>query len=226
MNMKKILLLIMAFAVCHFSDGQVMAQADSLKNFHFVYIDHEPTTPVGQLCERINKLYNDAEEMGEALIVYLADETHPMISLTNVADSAAMGESGSKDAFYQIIDALQGEVYHEVSTADAETIKKLIGQDGSFPLFAKTDSGRMNYKSVTLDFYIGSRFWALRYNERIIAALFSSLKVAECLEKYPRAVFAFNVFKAKDDSLLYQEGKPFGLQNMDGINDKLNIIEY
>ena len=60
------------------------AQDYSNVNLHFVYIDHEPSTPVNQLCQRIRSLRDDAIEVEDALIVYLSDGRQSLLSFTNL----------------------------------------------------------------------------------------------------------------------------------------------
>ena len=198
-------------------------------DFHFVYIDHEPqpATPATQLCTRINKLRTNAAETGNALIVYLANEDTPLLSFTNVADPDGAQQRDSLEAFYEIIDASQSVPSHEVnSVSDVDSIKKLIGPSGAFPLFDEA-SGEMRYKSVTIDFYVGPRFWNLRHNDNIIAQLYVILRLKDLMKKYQRKQLSFNVYKAQGQVLNYPEGKPFGLHNKDGINDnpKVNTIK-
>ena len=139
--------------------SQDSASADSMAGHHFrfVYIDHEPDTPVGLLCERLEKLHNDALEMGDKLIVYLANEDTPFVSFTNIESFP-----DSLDIFYTIIDELQISTYHEVNpTIDNDSIKSLIGIEGRNPVFNENGPDWIRYASVSLDFYIGKRFWAL-----------------------------------------------------------------
>lgn len=196
-------------------------------NFHFVYIDHEPTTPIGELCRRISKLHNDAVETGDKVIIYLANEDQPIISFTNLKDPVDGLHRDSVGFFDFLIDELQSINYHEVYSTDLDTIKAFIGIDGKFPLFdEKSDDRQMNYKSVAIDFYIGKRFWALHYNENVIAQLFESLRIPYYMKKYPVSQLSFNVFKPENDLLIYPEGQPFGLHDLGGINKTINIIEY
>jgi len=208
----------------------IMAETVSLENanFHFVYIDHEPTTPVGELCSRLTKLYNDALETGDRLIVYLSNEDQPFISFTNLKDPFPDMHRDSLGYFDNIIDELQGVNYHDVYSAmDLETIKDIIGIDGKIPLFEEVDyEGRMRFKSVTMDFYIGKRFWALHYNEAIIANLFVSLQIPTYMKKYPITQLSFNVFKPQADVLEHPEGMPFGKHDLGRINETVNILEY
>lgn len=204
--------------------------SDANANFHFVYIDHEPTTPVGELCRRISKLRNDALETGDKVIIYLANEDQPMISFINLKDPVSEMKRDSIGFFDIIIDELQSMNYHEVNKTDLDTIKSIIGIDGTFPLFdEKGHDGQMNYKTVTIDFFIGKRFWALQYNEGIIGKLYESLRLAHYMKKYPITQLSFNIFKPESDQLIYSEGEPFGslAEINDAIkNEMIKISEY
>ena len=135
------------------ANGQDTLASDSVAldsatthHFHFIYIDHEPDTPIGLLCKRVEKLHNDVLETGDKLIVYLSNEESPLISYTNIEN-----KKDSISTFYKIIDELQGSTYHEVnSSIDNDSIKSLIGIDGLIPIFKEGDSDLMQYASVSL----------------------------------------------------------------------------
>lgn len=200
-------------------------------DFRFIYIDHEPqpATPASQLCNRIYKLQKDAAETGDPMIVYLSNDEAPIISFTNLADPDSALHRDKEDAFFHIIDEIQNIASHEVSaTTDMEVIKSLIGAAGTYPLFDEVaGADTMRYKSITIDFYIGPRFWNLRHNDNIIAQLYAVLRLSKYMDLYPRRRLSFNVYKAKGQELNYPEGKPFGYHNKDGINDnpKVRIIK-
>ncbi len=197
-------------------------------NFHFVYIDHESSTPVSKICRYLIKIYNDAQETGDKLVIYLANEEKPFISFMNIADPSIDLHRDSLRYFEEIIDELQNVNYHDVyADVDLNIIKQLLGIDGSIPLFKEVDyEERLSFKSVTMDFYIGKRFWALNYNEAIIANLFVSLQIPKFMKKYPVTSLAFNVFKPEGEQLEYPERMPFGQNNLENINEVINIKAY
>lgn len=201
-----------------------VAQRDTLPNFHFVYIDHEPAMRASDVCELLSQLYDNTKEVGDALIVYLANEETPLVSVSNM-DKKTIGQAAdSTNVFYLIIDELQSRSYHDVDAkVDLDTIKSLVGENGKWPLFR---NGEMQYKSVVFDFYVGSQFWSLGYNKKVIADLFNSLNITKYMEKYSKTELIFNVLKPKEVRLPYTDGKPFGSQNLQGINDKVRIFEY
>lgn len=199
-------------------------------HFRLVYIDHEPTTPIAIIHQRLEKLHDDAIESGSLLIIYLADEDRPLISLTNFGDSALDERYYSEDAYDEVIEQMYIQTAHEVwASYDLNTLKSILGSDGIYPLFSEKDTiSEMNFKSVILDFYVGSQFWNLRCNEELLAQLFVSLKIDEKLNTnaFPITKLAFNVLKPRGVQLMYPSRMPFGRKNLGGINEKIEIKEY
>lgn len=194
----------------------MVAQDYSKTNLHMVYIDHETSTPATELCLRLRTLRNDAIEIEDALIVYLADGRTPHVSLTGLPD--ATGQNRNKEeAIYEIFEALQNANSHSIIVR--EDRHRLLQLFDEFNFV--DDKGALCFNRVTIDFYVGPSFWALGY-EKLISHLFVALGVAQL----PRDRFAFNIFKPKGTNLGFPEGKPFGEQNVDGINQKLNVLEY
>lgn len=193
------------------------AQDYSKMNLHFVYIDHEPSTPVNKLCERLRTLRDDAIEVEDALIIYLSDGRQSLMSFTNMKDIYDKNRD-TNDAFVEIIAALQDANSHDViASEDRRNILRLFDEYNFI-----NESGTFLFNSVTMDFYVGAVFWALGNNEKVISHLFVDFDAASL----PQDKFVFNVFKPKGESLGYPEGKPFGDNNVDGINSKLSIFEY
>lgn len=189
----------------------------SSMNLHFVYIDHEPSTPVNKLCERLRMLRDDAVEIGDALIIYLADGQSPIVSLTGLKDKKGLGRDDNQ-TYTRIVAALQNANYHDVmARIDREKIIQLFDEYDFVD-----ESGNFLFNSVIMDFYVGPEFWSLKDNERVIAHLFTAFKAAS----YTKGKFSFNVFKAKEQELDYPKGMPFGDNNIDGINEKLSIFDY
>ena len=210
--------LIILIAVLWFVGLQnVEAQDYSKMNLHFVYIDHEPTTPVNQLCQRIRTLRDDAIEVEDALIVYLSDGRQSLLSFTNLEDKRGM-ERDKGEAFVNIIAALQDANSHDVRAQDDRNNILKLFEEYNFV----NDEGKLLFSSVTMDFYVGPEYWALGNNEKVITHLFVDFDAAS----FPKERLAFNVFKPKGQTLNYPEGMPFGDNNIDGINQKLSIFEY
>lgn len=193
------------------------AQDFSSMNLHFVYIDHEPSTPVNKLCERIRTLRDDAIEVDDALILYLSDGKQSLISFTNLKDNYGK-DRDSNDAFVGIIAALQDANSHDVTASEDRKNILTLFDEYNFV----NEMGHFKFSSVTMDFYVGSGFWSLGNNEKVISHLFVDFDVAS----QPKDKFVFNVFRPKGEVLDYPEGQPFGDNNIDGINNKLSIYEY
>ena len=213
-NYQTVLLTVMIMFVSAFT---VKAQDFSNVNLHFVYIDHEPSTPVNQLCQRIRTLRDDAIEVEDALIVYLSDGKQSLMSFTNLQDVNS-GDRDKNEAFVDIVAALQDANSHDViAQEDRRNILKLFEEYNFID-----EDGRFLFNSVTMDFYVGPEFWSLGNHEKVISHLYVDFDAAS----FPKDKLAFNVFKPKGQSLNYQEGMPFGDNNIDGINQKLSVFEY
>lgn len=193
------------------------AQDYSKMNFHFVYIDHETSTPVNQLCKRIRTLRDDAIEVEDALVVYLSDGRQSMMSFTNLKDINNENRD-TNEAFVNIIAALQDANSHDViAREDRKNILKLF-DDYNFI----DEQGRFLFNSVTMDFYIGPDYWNLGNHEKVIAHLFVDFDASS----FAKTKLAINIFKPKGVDLKYPEGMPFGDNNIEGINQRLSIFEY
>lgn len=195
--------------------------AQQTKNYQFVYIDHEVNTPVNKLCQKLKELYDDAYETGDVLIIYLStglpSEGYCMQSLTNIKDVTEK-KLDTEEAFDKIIGALQNSNYHSVNPkADVNNILNL------FETYNYLDNnGKLSYKNVKLSFYVGSRFWTLGYEYSVLSYLYALLGVADM----PLGVFSYNVMASLADKPKYEEGKPFGELNLQGINEKVKITLY
>ena len=211
--MKKLLSIIF-FLVCALC---IKAQDYSKVNLHFVYIAHEPSTPVNQLCKRIRTLRDDAIEVEDALIVYLSDGRQSLLSFTNLQDIGGRNRD-QNDAFVDIIAALQDANSHDViAQEDRKNILNLFEEYNFID-----ENGKFLFSSVTMDFYVGPEYWTLGNQEKVISHLFVDFDAAS----FSKDKLVFNVFKPKGQSLSYPEGMPFGDNNIDGINQKLSIFEY
>lgn len=209
-NMKKILLLVVMFLA-----GFATLQAQSAKRLHFIYIDHESDTPVNRLCNKLKDLRDKAIEDGTGLIVYLANNYNPMISVTNIdtVDKKYVGD----EIFDDIIAALQEENSHDVNAkTDLEQILKIMDE-----CQLNDAQMKLGYRRVTFDFYAGATFWGLRNNERLISYLYFALEIPHLQEEE----LYFNIYKPKGAQLVHLENKPFGDKNVEDVN-KLRILDF
>lgn len=193
------------------------AQDYSKMNLHFVYIDHETSTPVNQLCKRIRTLRDDAIEVEDALIIYLSDGRQSLLSFTNLEDRNNLNRD-TPEAYVNIIAALQDANSHDIiAREDRKNILNLFDEYNFVD-----EQGHFLFNSVTMDFYVGPDYWNLGNHEKVIAHLFVDFDASS----FDKAKLAFNVFKPKGVELKYPEGMPFGDNNIEGINQKLSIFEY
>ncbi len=214
---KNIILALLTILFCLPTTIPVSAQDYSKMNLHLIYIAHETETPVNELCEKMRVLRNDAEEIDDALIVYLSDGKKSPMSFTNLKDITG-NKYDTEEAFKEIVDALQDATYHEVdAVADRRNLLNILDVYN----FAD-EYGRLRFNSVVIDFYVGPNFWTLGYNEKVIAHLYVALNAAA----YSPSQFSFNVWVPRGQEMKYPEGKPFGEKNVDGINSKLKVLPY
>lgn len=195
--------------------------AQQAKNYQFIYIDHEVNTPVNQLCAKLKELYEFADETGDALIIYLStglpSEEYRMLSLKNLKDVTGK-DLDTEEAFNNIIGALQNANYHAVNPkADVNNIINLFDTYNY-----QDEKGALTYKTVKLNFYVGSRFWTYGYDYSVLSYLYSLLDVVNM----PKGIFSFNVMISHSDKPKYPEEKPFGDANLQGINKNVNITLY
>jgi hypothetical protein len=195
----------------------VKAQDYSQMNLHFVYIDHETSTPVNQLCKRIRTLRDDAIEVEDALIVYLSDGRQSLFSFTNLKDRNNENRD-TNEAFVNIIAALQDANSHDIiAREDRKNILNLFDEYNFID-----EQGHLLFNSVTMDFYVGPDYWNLGNHEKVIAHLFVDFDASS----FDKTKLAINIFKPKGVELKYPKGMPFGDNNIEGINQKLSIFEY
>ena len=91
------------------------------------------------------------------------------------------------------------------------------------PGCTRTEIVILRTTALQIDFYAGSRFWRLGFNNSIIAHLYSILGISTM----PKNKVEFRVFVPKsDDKLKYPIGMPFGENNIDGINEKIKLLKY
>ena len=209
----KIVLLLLGVVSC----VSLNAQDKSLMNLHFVYIDHEVTTPINELCSRLRTLQEDATEVNDALIVYLSDGTSSIESFTNLKDKKDKNRD-AEQSFLEVISALQDANSHDVTAAiDVQRIIDIFDEHNFID-----NRGVVLYNSVIFDFYVGRSFWSLGNNEKVLAHLYHIFN----LSSLPRSKFTLNIFTPKADHVSYKEGMPFGDNNIDDINNNVKILKY
>ena len=224
------ILLICFF--CSLGSYDAVAQNNKERRLQFVYIDHEVTTPTDVLNERMTQRFYDVGEFPdhEALILYLSNGRRSPVAFVNLKEYATESQlrnltlSGlprdTEDAFKGVLETMNNANSHDVDPLiDIGNILNLFEQLNVFD-----ENGTLNFKTLKLDFYIGPKFWLLRNNEKVIARLYALFQ--QGLPDADKEKISFNIFKPQGTKLDYVEGKPFGETNLNGINEKLQIMEY
>ena len=216
--MKRIKLFSFLFVILFYANNYVIAQ----DYYHFIYVEHEIGNHKNILCEKLKSLRSDAEETGDILIIYLStgdqDQGFGICSYTNIKDPFGKHQD-TADAFNSIIAVIQDSKSLPVNAqADVNNIINIMEASNFVD-----ESGKKKYRKAEIDFYAGSRFWRLGFNNTVIAHLYSILGISTL----PQNTVDFRVFVPKsDDKLKYPEGQPFGENNIDGINGKIKLQKY
>ena len=170
------------------------------KTLDFIYIAHDHTTPVDELCDRLSDLYQTAKyEKDVAVIFYLPNSDQPKIVKMNLP-----GEN--PDDFADLLGDLRYKSAHEVfPEVDIEKIPAIFNETDFIDA-----SGNPRFSSFTMTYYVNPTFWKLGYNEAVIASLYFSLE----LGKLPKSYFKMQIWHSKDDGLRCDENAPFGTKNI------------
>lgn len=218
------------FTFCLVCD--VYAQDNKGKRMQFVYIDHEVTTPTALINNRITDRKNDVSQFPEreSLIVYLSNGRRSPVAFVNIKEyldneqlmriTPSGNSRDTEEAFKYVLEVLNNANSHTVDArVDVQNILDILEHLNAFD-----ENGKLNYRSIRFDFYIGPNFWQLRNNEKVIARLYSVLRNG--LSNDDKEKITFNVLKPENVHIDYIEGKPFGASNLDDINSDIQIMEY
>lgn len=176
----------------------VLASAQS-QSLEFYYIAHDRTTPVGDLCDRLEQVYEAALSYEDfAVIFYLPNYDEPKVVRINLPGD-------NRNEFRDIISELRLKAAHEIyADIDYERIIGLINEHDFID-----GNGNQTYTSVLFCWYVNPDFWQFQYNEKLLAALYFNLE----LEKYQGYVTT-QVWHAEGDGLEIDEKYPFGTKNL------------
>lgn len=176
----------------------VMGYAQS-KSLEFYYIAHDRTTPVSDLCQRLESVYETALSYDDfAVIFYLPNYDEPMVVKINL-------DGDNRDDFTNLISELRIKTSHEIyADIDYATIIDLINQNDFID-----SEGNPTYSSVLFCWYVNPDFWQFQYNEKLIASLYFNLE----LEKYQGYVTT-QVWHARGDGIKVNKRYPFGTKNL------------
>ncbi|MBO5419868.1 MAG: hypothetical protein J6A22_07260 [Bacteroidales bacterium] len=173
-------------------------QAQS-QTFEFYYIAHDRTTPVSDLCNRLEQVYETALSYEDyAVIFYLPNYDAPIIVKINLPGD-------NRDDFKNIISELRLKPAHEIfPDVDYENIMNLINTHD----FIDNDENP-TYISTLFCWYVNRDFWRFNYNEELIASLYFNLE----LNRY-KGYVETQIWHASDDGLEIDPRYPFGTKNL------------
>lgn len=181
------------------------------KNLHFIYIDHEETTPIESLREKLKMIRTNNTASNDALIVYLSNENSPKIYCQNLDGFDT--DITSPEAFDKIITDITESISSSINVSvDVNLILDLLSTCG----FAKSPED-LGFDNITMDFYVGPELWQLGYNKSFVARLYFALEIP----KLDQAKVKFNIFKPKGMKKVYEEGNAFGYLNVENLNNKI-----
>ena len=169
------------------------------QSFEFYYIAHDRTTPVADLCNRLEQVYETSLSYDDyAVIFYMPNYDAPIVVKVNLPGD-------NRDDFKNIISELRLKPSHEIfADVDYENIIRLINQHDFID-----DKGTPTYTSVLFCWYVNPDFWQFNYNEELIATLYFNLE----LDKYAGYVET-QVMHSIDDGLTVDSKHPFGTKNL------------
>ncbi len=193
--MKRICLLLVSLLL---GTAPTLGQEKSEQDLAFIYIAHDEYTAVQSLIERLKEAFADAINYPEsrAVIFYLANAENPIVVQVNT-------KNDNQQEFDRIVDELQTKRSHNVEpVVDCAKIQEIFNADDLID-----DEGKGLYRSVEWTYYVNSTFWALMYNESVIASLFFIMDMEEMIES---GYLRVNIMHGADDTLPYNEESPFG----------------
>ena len=169
------------------------------KSLEFYYIAHDRSTPVNELCDRLEQVYYTALSYDDfAVIFYLPNYNEPVIVKMNLPGD-------NREEFKTIISELRLKSYHEIyADIDYQNIEYLLNNHDFID-----EKGNPTYTSVLFCWYVNPDFWQFQYNEKLIAALYFNME----LTKY-RGYVTTQVWHASGDGLNVDNKYPFGSKNL------------
>lgn len=208
-----IIIFLLMLQVCGSISAQDRNNLD--RPLRMIFIDHEPTLPSRDIIAYLRQQRTQALENDNSLIIYMPSNQEPFLVLVNLKDPK--GKSDTVEAFGRLCEALNLPSHNKEAWFDREAVIDLFSK-----LKIIADDGNLSFASVRMEFYLTSKFWALGYNESIIAPIFFALDGKNLLQKN----FNFDVYVNPEDRPTYNVGAPFGEWNLGKINDKISIFDY
>ena len=169
------------------------------QSFEFYYIAHDRTTPVSELCDRLELVYETAMSYDDyAVIFYFPNSVQPIIVKMNLPGD-------NRADFKTILYELRTKSMHEIEVdVDYNNIMNLVNTHD----FVDADGNPM-FSSALFCWYVNPSFWLYKYNEELIARLYFNLE----LDKYKGYVDT-QIWHSKDDGMSVDSAYPFGRKNL------------
>lgn len=179
-----------------------------------VYVAHTTDVPLARLTELLEERYRGGVQFSNEVIFYISNGSEPLVVKVNTNDE------NKADFESMIIDELWAKRSHDVDPhVDTQSLIEIIN-DNDFI----TEDGKLKYLSVTFDFFISEEFWTMKYNESIIAKLYFALDINNIKKNNPDLFF--NIYHPYEIKLVFEDGKPFGLKDLDKINSNIMLLPY
>ncbi len=184
------------------------------KDLTIVYVAHTTDVPLARLTELLEERYRGGVQFSNEVIFYISNGSEPLVVKVNTNDE------NKADFESMIIDELWAKRSHDVDPhVDTQSLIEIIN-DNDFI----TEDGKLKYLSVTFDFFISEEFWTMKYNESIIAKLYFALDINNIKKNNPDLFF--NIYHPYEIKLVFEDGKPFGLKDLDKINSNIMLLPY
>lgn len=169
------------------------------QSFEFYYIAHDRSTPVSELCDRLEMVYETAMSYEDyAVIFYFPNYDQPIIVKMNLPGD-------NRDDFKTIISELRVKPVHEIfADVDYNNIVDLVNTHDFIDA-----EGNHTYASALFCWYVNPDFWQFNYNEELIAKLYFNLE----LDKYKGYVDT-QIWHSTGDGLSVNMSHPFGTKNL------------
>lgn len=215
--MKRITFFLIAFfALLSLSIAQ---ENDDRENqaFRFIYIVHDPSTPVDKLIEILYDVETRTIENGQKCMICLSNG----IGTKNTEEyllATILEGSDYLPAFEKLREELRKKRAHDIDISrDIDYIIDIFNREHDF----LDESGELYYESMTFDFYLSSQFCDNGYAADFIVPLYLAFDVPNMPNQ-----FNFNVWVGADDIEKYDAKRIFGEKNYNNINEYILVMGY
>ena len=173
------------------------------QSFELYYIAHDRTTPISDLCDKLEEAYDYAlRDTSSAVVFYLPNAKEPIVIKVNL-------EGDNSQEFPRLISELRSKSFHIIDvTTDLSTITEIMNEND----FLNSD-GSPYYSSMKFYWYVNQEFWLFQYNETLISSLYFQLD----LDNYHKTGYvSTEIWHADGDGVeeLIDKKEPFGAKNL------------